>query len=40
MGYFMGKLGRERICCLVKGEVEPPSDIHGILFLKYNQKVE
>jgi len=40
MSYFMGKLGRERICCLVKGEVEPSSDIHGILFLKYNQKVE
>ena len=36
MGYFMG---RDRICCLAKGEVEPPSDMHGILLLKYNQKV-
>jgi predicted nucleotide-binding protein len=40
MGYFWGMLGRERICCLSKGEVDPPSDMHGILLLKYNSSVE
>jgi predicted nucleotide-binding protein len=40
MGYFLGKLGRERLCCLSKGEVEPPSDMTGILFLRYKEKVE
>ena len=27
LGYFMGKLGRERVCCLYKGELETPSDV-------------
>jgi predicted nucleotide-binding protein len=40
MGYFMGRLSRGRVCCLAKGDVEPPSDMHGILLLRYTQKVE
>lgn len=31
-GYFIGKLGRDRVCALKKGEVELPSDIHGIVW--------
>ena len=32
-GYFIGKLGRERVVALVKGDLELPSDINGILYL-------
>lgn len=40
LGYFIGKIGRNRVCCLYKGNVELPSDIHGILFKKFNESVE
>ena len=33
LGYFMGKLGRERVCPLFRGEVEKPSDIDGIVYV-------
>ena len=33
LGYFMGKLGRKRVCVLHKDKVELPSDIHGILYV-------
>ena len=33
LGYFIGKLGRERVCALFKGEVENPSDIDGIVYI-------
>ncbi|MDE0404757.1 MAG: nucleotide-binding protein [Nitrospira sp.] len=32
-GYFIGKLGRERVCALVKGDVEKPSDYDGVLYI-------
>ncbi len=31
-GYLMGKLGRERVCCLVSDDVEFPSDIQGVVY--------
>ena len=40
LGYFVGKIGRDRVCCLYKGDVERPSDIHGVLFKKFNESVE
>ena len=40
LGYFVGKIGRSRVCCLYKGEVELPSDIHGVIFKKFNESVE
>jgi len=40
LGYFVGKIGRNRVCCLYKGDVELPSDIHGVLFKKFNASVE
>lgn len=33
LGYFMGKLGRERVCPLFKGVIENPSDIDGIIYV-------
>ena len=33
-GYLMGKLGRSKVCALVKGDVEMPSDIDGIVYIK------
>lgn len=29
-GYLVGRLGRDRVCCLYKEGVEIPSDLHGI----------
>jgi len=33
-GYFVGKLGRGRVCCLHKGDVTLPSDVSGIIYKK------
>jgi hypothetical protein len=35
LGYFMGKLGRGRVCCLYVEGVELPSDYQGVLWLPY-----
>ena len=37
LGYFIGKLGRERVCSIYKGEVESPSDIDGILYIRMDE---
>ena len=31
-GYLIGKLGRNRVCALVKDGVEPPGDISGVVY--------
>lgn len=33
-GYLIGKLGRNKVCALVKEEVEFPSDISGVVYQK------
>lgn len=35
LGYFIAKLGRSNLCIIQKGEVEIPSDIAGILHVKF-----
>ena len=40
LGYFWGRLGRERMCVLHKEGVELPSDIHGILYVPLNNPHE
>jgi predicted nucleotide-binding protein len=37
LGYFMGRLGRTRVCALHKGNVELPSDYQGILYLPMDE---
>ena len=32
-GYFIGKLGRERVCVLVKDNLERPSDYDGVIYI-------
>ena len=34
LGYFMGKLRRERVAALYKEGVELPSDIHGVVYVR------
>jgi len=38
-GYFIGKLGRDKVCCLHKGDVELPSDMHGMVYIPFKQSV-
>ena len=33
LGYFLGRLGRERVCALTKGNVEIPSDYDGVAYI-------
>ena len=33
LGYFLGKLGRERVCALVKEGVERPTDYDGVVYI-------
>jgi len=36
-GFFVGKLGRGCVCALVKGDVEVPSDLDGVLYLNFRR---
>jgi predicted nucleotide-binding protein len=38
-GYFIGLLGRDRVCCLHQGNVELPSDMHGIVYIPFKESV-
>ena len=39
-GYFVGKLGRSRVCCLYTGTVTLPSDINGLVYKQFNNSIE
>jgi len=32
LGYFVGRLGRERVCALTRGNIELPSDFGGVVY--------
>ena len=38
LGYFIAKLGRDRVCALRKGDVATPSDIHGVIWVEMDEK--
>jgi predicted nucleotide-binding protein len=33
LGFFFGKLGRERVAVLIDENVEQPSDINGLVYI-------
>lgn len=37
LGYFIGKLGRSKVCPLYTRGVELPSDLHGLLYVEIDQ---
>jgi predicted nucleotide-binding protein len=39
-GYFAGHLGRERVCCLHKGNVALPSDTDGLAYKPFINSIE
>jgi predicted nucleotide-binding protein len=36
LGFFLGRLGRERVAAVYETGVEMPSDYTGVLFLPYD----
>ncbi len=34
LGFFVGRLGRHNVCALRSGDVELPSDIHGVVYVQ------
>lgn len=39
-GFFVGKLGRSRVCCLHTGAVSLPSDLGGLVYKSFTTSVE
>lgn len=37
-GYLIGKLGRMKVCALVKGKVEKPNDISGVVYIDMDSR--
>ena len=40
LGAFTAKIGRDKVCILLKGDVELPSDIQGIGYHRFHDSVE
>lgn len=36
-GYLIGKLGRNHVCALIKGDVETPGDISGVVYVTMDE---
>src|SRR5688572_9361229 len=39
LGFFLGRLGRDRVCALYADGVEVPSDYHGVAFVSLDSKM-
>jgi hypothetical protein len=37
LGYFAAKLGRGRVCALLRGDLEIPSDYQGVLYVTMDE---
>lgn len=37
-GFLSGKIGRERVCALIKDDVEKPGDMDGIVYVTYDTR--
>jgi predicted nucleotide-binding protein len=40
LGYFVGKLGRDKVCCIHKKSIELPTDINGLLYKSINENLD
>ena len=40
LGMFLAKLGRKRVAILHKGDVELPSDINGLVYIPFKERVD
>ena len=36
LGYFLGRLGRDRVCALHRGELDLPSDYMGVIYIPFD----
>ena len=39
IGWFWGRLGRDHLMLLVKGDIEIPSDLRGLEYYSYHENV-
>lgn len=39
-GFLIGKLGRDNVCAILKGDIEIPSDINGIGYIRMDDKAD
>jgi predicted nucleotide-binding protein len=39
-GYFVGRLGRSKVCCLHKGDTSIPSDLSGLVYKKIDGNID
>lgn len=39
-GYFVGRLGRSRVCCVYTGDVTLPSDLNGLIYKRFEKSIE
>ncbi|QNN24320.1 nucleotide-binding protein [Planctomycetales bacterium ZRK34] len=37
LGFFYGMLGRSKVCAIIKGDIEQPSDYLGSLYIAYDE---
>lgn len=37
-GFLIGKIGRNNVCALVKGEIETPNDISGVVYIPMDKE--
>ena len=37
-GFLIGKIGRENVCAIVKGELEKPNDISGVVYVSTSEE--
>lgn len=40
LGFFIGKIGRDRVCALYEDSVEVPSDYQGVVFIPIGKRME
>ena len=38
LGFFLGKLGPEKVCALVGGDMEKPSDFEAVVYIEYGER--